>query len=41
MNKAWRPKMVEFVKEWEGGKNASDDEKLETYALYKQATVAT
>merc|ERR1712195_85071 len=30
---------VKFVQEWDAGKGTSNDEKLEAYGLYKQATV--
>merc|ERR1712195_423599 len=30
---------VKFVLEWDAGKGTSNDEKLEAYGLYKQATV--
>ena len=30
---------AEFVQNWENGKQASNDEKLEAYKYYKQATI--
>merc|ERR1712166_1276506 len=30
---------VKFVQEWDAGKGTSNDDKLEAYGLYKQATV--
>ena len=31
--------IVEFVKQWDNGKQATNDEKLEAYKYYKQATI--